>query len=102
MKDLFNFKFITSVAHSLLGCGPMQFGFPSVLHHIPEDQNFCHRTVKRGDIYICVCVCVCVCVCARAHVGVHVCMLCTWKIQEMPTKFFVRSLAKKTKTYMGG
>jgi len=46
------------------------------------------RTAYKIFVYICVCVCVCV--------------SCTWKIQEMPTKYLVRRLARKTKTYMGG
>ena len=56
MNDLVNYKFITSVALSLLGCGLMQFGFPDVLHHIPENKNFCHRTVESRDRCMCVCV----------------------------------------------
>jgi hypothetical protein len=82
MKDLFNYIFITSVAYSLLGYVPMQFGFPNVLNHIPEDNNTHHRSVERGDICVCV--------------------SCTWKMQEMPTKFLVRRLGRKTKAYMGG
>jgi hypothetical protein len=69
MNDLFNYKFITLVAYSLLGCGSMQFGFPNVLHHIPEDQNSCRRTVEKGNIYIYIYMYVCVCV----YIYIYIC-----------------------------